>query len=195
MLPATVKLTLWRVADAIMGGPRITLVPACLESSCDKVVVGGDGDNRGGSATRRGPQSVLSVPSSQRSSSDAPEPPSWPMSSAPPHVSRHFEATPATASASANVVQMHASHNSLARSSEEAGVRLLRPRGAAHRERDMNASPHQTSVGPPLANGFAPSWAVVGRVCRACIPSRQLCETSALLCAVGNEWEIIHERT
>ena len=167
MLPATAKLTLWRVADAITGGPRITLVPACLESSRDKVVVGGDGDNRGGSATRREPQPVLSVPSSQRSSSDAPEPPSWQMSSAPPHVSRHFEVTPATASASANVVQMNASHDSLARSSEEAGMRLLRPRGAAHRERDIERTAAPNLRGPALANGFAPSWAVVGRVCRA----------------------------
>ena len=38
---------------------------------------------------------------------------------------------------SANVVQMHASHDSLATSSEEADMRLLRPRGAAHRERDI----------------------------------------------------------
>ena len=158
MRPATVKLALWRVAGNITGGPSIALVPACLESSCGKFVVG-DGDNRGGSATRREPQSVLSVPSSQRSSSDAPEPPSWQMSSAPPHVSRHFEVTPATASASANVVQMNASHDSLARSSEEAGMRLLRPRGAAHRERDI-----ERVAAPNLGWACVGEWfcAVVG---------------------------------
>lgn len=140
-----------------MAGPSIALVPAYLESSCDKVVGlgGGGGGNRGGlggvSATRGGAQSVLSVPSSQ-------------MSSAPSHVSRHFEVNPADAVA--DVVQMSASHDSLARSSEGADMRLLRPRGAAHRERDIERVTAPDLSWAPLANGFAPSWAVVGRVCR-----------------------------
>ena len=153
-----------------MAGPSIALVPAYLESSCDKVVGlgGGGGGNRGGlggvSATRGGAQSVLSVPSSQRSSSGPPNPPSQQISSTPSHISRHFEVNPADAVA--DVVQMSASHDSLARSSEGADMRLLRPRGAAHRERDIERVAAPDLSWAPLANGFAPSWAVVGRVCR-----------------------------
>ena len=139
---------------------------------------------------------MLSVPSSQRSSSDAPTPPSWQMSSAPPHVSRHFEVTPTTASASANVVQMNASHDSLARSSEEAGMRLLRPRGAAHRERGI-----ERVAAPNLGWACVGEWfcAVVGgrwtRLPRLYSVSSAMRDFCVLLCAVGNEWEIIKERT
>ena len=76
-------------------------------------------------------------------------------------------------------------------------MRLLRPRGAAHRERNIERVAAPNLGWPCVGEWFC---AVVGgrwtRLPRLySIPSRQLCETSALLCAVGNEWEIIKERT
>eukprot|EP00964_Phaeocystis_antarctica_P138756 scaffold103404_cov54-Phaeocystis_antarctica.AAC.1 len=54
---------------------------------------------------------------------------SWQLPSpAVRQVSRHFEVVTATTSASANEVQMNASHASRARSSEEVDMRLLRLR-------------------------------------------------------------------
>ena len=77
---------------------------------------------------RRGPQSAQSVPNAQHSSQHSPIP-SWQVPTpAVRQVSRHFEVVPATTSASANEVQMNASHASHARSSEEADMRLLQSR-------------------------------------------------------------------